>query len=186
MLTAGLTRSFTQDFQLLRPRNQPKLLSLLEQQTYFLSKGSQVQQITFVQQDVFGGFGSPASPQLAPTAYRRAVRAAGRPEARSSIHAKASGVSADSKGRAQSALGFSEIRVTRHLLHAQPDKLGKPRRSPDNPGGDHSVGYRYFVCGPHGIGYQQAYSTIRPCAPRSPPPVALLVPSSRSPCPMAP
>lgn len=27
------------------------------------------------------------------------------------------------------------------------------------------IGYHYHVCGPHGVGYQQAFTQIRPTSP---------------------
>ena len=51
------------------------------------------------------------------------------------------------------SLGFSEILVTRHLVHHRHSKPGL--RVTPRP-----VGYYYYVCGPHSNGYQRAFAQI--------------------------
>ena len=53
-------------------------------------------------------------------------------------------------------MGFSEILVTRHLMH----RHKAIQREPPRP-----IGYIFYVCGPHGTGYQQASAQIRLTSP---------------------
>lgn len=77
------------DFQLLRPIEKLKRLSLQDEQTYYLSHGNQVQQITFVKD----------TNPLPNSHTRVGARGAGPPPPEPGIG------------------GFSEIHVSRHLLN---------------------------------------------------------------------
>ncbi len=190
LLQELLCQRLEQDFQLLRPRHRPKLLSLHQEQTYYVSKGDQVQQITFVQQEQPVVRSSQHPPQSrrhnAPSDMGRAPAGVGGragagmvAAARLSSSNPAAGLRGAQGGGAAGPLppapqaSFSEIRVTRHLLQARAEKAassasggagskGASSSSSSKRAADKALDYRYFVCGPHGIGYQQAAALIRP------------------------
>ena len=146
LLQELLCQRLEQDFQLLRPRHQARLLSLHQEQTYYVSRGDQVQQITFVQKEQ-----PVVQPRRhhAPTDLGRATASVGgRVGAvlgggHAAAARQSSGNSSSSSSMSRGALGgaqgagahdgaplggvaaappvapqasFSEIRVTRHLL----------------------------------------------------------------------
>lgn len=125
---------------------------------------SQVQQITFVQ-DGQGHMRPPAG--FAPTCKTMRSPPRREPGANAAARRRDSGEGEGSAGCAatpharggfEPSLGFSEIRVTRHLVHHRHNRPSP--RVPPRP-----ISYHYNVCGPHGVGYQQAFTQIRPMSP---------------------
>ena len=104
LLQELLCQRLEQDFQLLRPRNKSKLLTLRKEQTYYLSQGNQVQQITFVQDGQ--GYGQRQVAGFAPKSRSQRTRSSQQPPAATAV---ATAVPA-------APTSFSEIRVTRHLM----------------------------------------------------------------------
>ena len=164
LLQELLCQRLEQDFQLLRPRNMSKLLTLRKEQTYYLSQGSQVQRITFVHDGQLrpaASFAPTSRTARSPPTRGKAVGGVaaflGGGDGANDARTKAAG-GATPRPLVEPSMGFSEILVTRHLVHQQ--RHHKTQPAPPRP-----IGYHYFVCAPHGVGYQQAFAQIRSNSP---------------------
>ena len=186
LLQELLCQRFEQDFQLLKYVNMSEQLSLHKEQTYYLSHGQQVHKIVFMHE---GQLALPRTPAMA-TANAATHRTSGVVTAKSRSNAdRASRYSKDvaiSSGGAQlrwqggewpsarDSLSFSKVQVTRYLLH-QSHHLHKRTGLEARARAVIGVGagsldpqdmhYHYYVCGPHGVGYQRATTQIRATQP---------------------
>lgn len=164
LLQELLCQRFEQDFQLLKYVKMSKQLSLQQEQTYYLSQGNQVHKIVFMHE---GQVAPPRTPALINSSKAATVEdRLGRSGAGASTGASAGG-GGSSKGQAshrwraepEPSLSFSKVQVTRFLMQQGSQTQGRPSPQRQN---DH---YHYYVCGPHGKGFQRAATKIRATEP---------------------